>query len=86
MSRRLLPCSIPGGQWRHRHYLGVALWVFYVDGRDVGYLRKIHLRSGIIWEGVTHGVPLMRPHFGWTLRRCMALVEATWRNLPVGCA
>lgn len=84
MSRRLPPCSVPGGQWRYDGGL-FRTWSLYVNGASVSTLQAVSLwdrwpsswcafvfRDGDIVDGVD----------AKTRRKAMAEVErACLRNL-----
>ena len=83
MSRRLPPCSVPGGQWRCDS--GLRSWILCVDGNRVSILQTVNLgrqwspdwcgfvfRDGDIVDGVD----------AKTRRKAMAEVERAYlRNL-----
>lgn len=79
MSRRLPPCSVPGGEWR---YDG-EWWNLYVSGRWSGYTYRLR-REGF-WTGNAAGLTggcFAKTYFDAKARReGMAHVEASWRKL-----
>lgn len=78
--RRLPPCAIPNGQWRHDSigaFHRTSVWRLYVDGGLVSTLQRVGgYWTGYAFESYDGIGGVDEP----SLRRAKAAVERLWRN------